>query len=188
MRQDHLQHSAANAIDVAASETPSPSRRQWLLRSMPLLTVGATIGVGLGAAWLFNERRGDSGAPLAAFMKVSQALTGRTALDPDVTSRIFNALEKSVPSFSLRIQQLAAALEAAPSDFPLAAADTAALPADPRQALATLILRGWYLGVVDGITVADRQALMYAAVDGALPVRGYCGGTPGFWGDKPVEI
>ena len=187
MRPDHPQHSTADAIDVTSPESPSPSRRQWLLRSMPLVTVGTTIGVGLGAAWLFNERRNDRAAPLAAFMKVSQALTGRTTLDPDVANRIFNALEKNVPHFSLRIQQLAAAMDAGQSDFPLAAADTAVLPADPRQALATVILRSWYLGVVDGVTVADRQALMYAAVDGVLPVRGYCGGTPGFWADKPAE-
>ncbi|RXZ38638.1 hypothetical protein D9O50_03790 [Oxalobacteraceae bacterium CAVE-383] len=154
---------------------------------MPLIAAGATLGTGLSAAWLFNARKADNAAPLAAFMKVSQALTGKTALDREAGIRIFGALQASVPNFPLRIQQLAAAMDAGQADFPLAAADSAALPADPRQALASIILRGWYLGVVDGAAVIDRQALMHAAVAGVLPVRGYCGGAPGFWAENPAE-
>jgi hypothetical protein len=92
-----------------------------------------------------------------------------------------------VPNFSLRIQQLAAAMDAGQADFPLAAEKTAILAKDPRQALASLILRGWYLGVIDGTAVIDRQALMHGAVANMLPVRGYCGGAPGFWAEKPAE-
>jgi hypothetical protein len=158
-----------------------------LTLSLTSIAAGAALGAGLGAAWLFHGRHDDAEAPLAAFMTVSQTLTGRAALDGDVALRLFGALQASVSDFSLRIQQLAAAMAAGRNAFAPAAADTASLPNDPRQALASLILRGWYLGVVDDAAVVDGQALMHAAVADALPVRGYCGGAPGFWAEKPME-
>jgi hypothetical protein len=183
-RPEQFSSNPADVIDVTPS---ADARRRWLQRSLALVTAGATIGVGLGAAWLFRERGNASAAPLTAFMQVSQTLTGKTALDPDVGLRLFDALQAGVPHFSLRIQQLAAAMAGRRADFPIAADETATLVKDPQQALASLILRGWYLGLVDGAAVIDRQALMYEAVGGALPARAYCGGAPGFWAEKPME-
>ncbi|HEY4317294.1 MAG TPA: sugar dehydrogenase complex small subunit [Herbaspirillum sp.] len=191
MRPDHLRNRPADVIDVMPSPSPSSlsanARRGWLQRSLLLAAAGATAGVGLGAAWLFRARENEAAAPLAAFMQVSRKLTGNAALDADVGRRLFGALQAGVPHFSLRIQQLAAAMDAGTGGFTLAAERSATPARDPRQALASLILRGWYLGLVDNAAVIDRQALMYQAVAGALPVRGYCGGAPGFWAEQPVE-
>jgi hypothetical protein len=167
---------------------PFTARRRWLRRSAALIAAGATIGAGLGAVLLFKAAAGETdtdAATLTAFMDASHILTGKTVLDRSVGTRLLSALQANMPDFAAKVRQLAAALHGGQPAPGIGAVQAGAQ--DPQQALASAILRGWYLGLVDRTVATYEQSLMFAAVSNTLPVRSYCGGAPGFWAAPPME-
>ncbi|MGI4862265.1 MAG: sugar dehydrogenase complex small subunit [Janthinobacterium lividum] len=154
------------AIATAAAAGSATLRAFAQTPAAAASTAAASTGAASAAA--------ASGSLLDHFMAVSQALTGRTTLDPDVAARLLTAVGKEAPAFAGQLQQLAAALVQGTLDA-------------PQEALALRILGGWYMGVVDNQVVTYEQALMFDVVSDVLVIRSYCPEKPGFWATPPQE-
>lgn len=147
---------------------PGLTRRQWLQGTLALAAAGL---VGSQVLRAVAQAPGES---LDAFMALSQALTGRPALDRAVGTRLLAALGKTGADFAAQLRPLAQAL-------------TSGALSDAQQKMALRILEAWYLGVVDGNVITYEQALMYGVVSDTLVIRTYCPNQPGFWAEPPVE-
>ncbi|WP_087754830.1 sugar dehydrogenase complex small subunit [Paraburkholderia caledonica] len=145
------------------------TRRRWLQGALALTAAGLTGSLTLKA--LADD---SSSAPIDTFMTLSQSLTEKSALDRDVGTRLFAALQKSTPELAQQLPKLAGALAAGSADA-------------AQQALALKIMEAWYLGTVDDLVITYEQALMFGVVSDTLIIRSYCPNKPGFWAAKPVE-
>ncbi|MEQ8653836.1 MAG: sugar dehydrogenase complex small subunit [Kiloniellales bacterium] len=133
-------------------------------RALMLATTALVCTVSLG------EARAD--VDLAAFMALSEHLTGRSDLDPVIGRVYLTALQR----------------EATNRDA------LAALSRDPgRQdgqalALRKQILRCWYSGLIGegdaSKVVSFEAALLWSAMGFAQP-KGWCRGPVGYWSEPP---
>lgn len=153
---------------VSPDAPPGLTRRQWLQGTL------AVAAAGLVGSQVLRAVAQAPGEPLDAFMALSQALTGRPALDRAVGARLLAALGKPGSAFAAQLRPLGQAL-------------AAGALSDAQQKTALRILEAWYLGVVDGNVVTYEQALMYGVVSDVLVIRTYCPNQPGFWAEPPVE-
>lgn len=163
-----------SAAEVSAGRSAGPdssSRRHWLQGALALSAAGLVGSTTLSA--LADTPAGSN--DLAAFMTLSQALSGKTELDPVVGGRLYGALQTKTPDLASRIPPIARAL-----------ASGAALDAG-QESTALHILEAWYTGIVDGQVITYEDALMFRVVADTLVIRSYCPNKPGFWAEKPVE-
>ncbi|MBS0468306.1 MAG: hypothetical protein JSS31_10445 [Proteobacteria bacterium] len=157
-------------------------RRYWLggmLAATALAAVPWRTGLSAAAAT----------APNAAFLRLSQLLTGYEALDADLAQRLQDALRATNPDL---LDQSAGLLQFLDDrQVGLEALDGAlkaqhpALAALPRQ-----IMTAWYLGVVGGGVQARALALEHslaaATVADMLKPPTYAYGAPGSWSARPA--
>jgi hypothetical protein len=181
---------------LTPSQTPSftPSRRQFIVGSAIVAAAGL-VGLarhtglpGLGSAVAQTAAGSIGNADFAAFMRLSQYLTGKNTLDVEIGHAIFANLVDGDPHFTQQVAQL--------NDF-IASSKT---PANGLQqvldssqpALATVpkrIMPAWYLGVVGtgakARTVAYEQALMYPPIADVIVMPSFARGVPGYWAQPP---
>ncbi|MCM2132099.1 sorbitol dehydrogenase family protein [Larsenimonas rhizosphaerae] len=148
--------------------------------------LGATLAGAAGSAMMlspFKAFAAQAGVPsLGVFMRLSQALCEKTALNPAVGQPLLKALLNAHDGFGDRLRSLADAVpegQAVPVD---------GLNAEQRRT-AKRILSAWYTGIVgegdQARVVTYRHALQFKAVDDILVIRSYCPNEPGFWAVKP---
>lgn len=117
------------------------------------------------------------------FLQLSQALTGKTDLDPATAGRIETAFAKLHPEMHARFPALAAKAQQAQGPEALLAAAGDARPT------ALAIITAWYTGSVgkgtQAITVSYRDALMQRPVDDGLFPPTYAQGGPAWWTAAP---
>ena len=116
---------------------------------------------------------------LHTFMIVSGRLTGKHNLSPITSERIFLAMGGHKRPLLTPLESLASKIEQSPSTW-----------SENDRALATDIIRAWYLGKVgdgpDADVVTYEHSLMYAAVSDTLEPRSFCASEPGYWASKPA--
>ncbi|SME97747.1 Membrane bound FAD containing D-sorbitol dehydrogenase [Tistlia consotensis] len=148
---------------MAGHRTTFPAVRLSRRRLLAGAAAAALLGSGL-------RRAAAADHALPAFMRLSEALTGRRRLDAAAGARYLAALGERLDAAAL------ARLLAAP------------LPAD-LSAAADRIVADWYSGEarIDGSTVSVDYdgALLWDALDFTKP-PGQCGGETGFWADPPA--
>lgn len=148
--------------------------RRTMLRMIAAL--GTLDAAGAAAA-------APSAADLAAFGRLSAALTGATMDDPNGIAKVRAAFDTPARRASLRA--LVALVDATP-----AAGLDAALRARKLDGLANEIVSTWYAGVA-GTGASQRvvlylEALAWSAMPGGKPM-GVCGGPTGYWADPPTR-
>ncbi|QBQ98680.1 sugar dehydrogenase complex small subunit [Paraburkholderia pallida] len=128
----------------------------------------------------------------AAFIALSQHLTGRTHFDAVLGQRIYAALARASSQFEQNVGALNAWLKAhggVPSDTV-----TAALKADQPELASSVgdIMRAWYLGLVGEMpnvqVLAYEKALMFDPVSDVLTIPSYCRDVPFYWTKKPADM
>jgi hypothetical protein len=136
--------------------------------------------------WAFAAPADDAGRD--AFLSASNLITGRSKLDPGLTSRLYEALVADDPQFPAHVQALDVLIRKRAID-PLQlqhSLDTGqpALAALPRK-----IATAWYVGIVgedpNARCVAYETSLMSVAVSDHLMPPSYCSGPYGSWSQKP---
>ena len=140
----------------------------------------------LGSSNAFAEAAGSAAAS-AAFLQVSEFVTGGKPLAPALAARFQATLMKLDPGFSAgfaALQTYMAGAGAADIDELLARPDLS----EPLKKSITQIVSAWYLGIVSNDTDAElvsyADALMYRPTIDVIVVPSY-GGGPDSWGQKP---
>jgi hypothetical protein len=188
--------SSGKSPSLSPSPSPSftPSRRQFIFGSAIVAAAGL-VGLarhtglpGIGNALAQTAASSANDADFAAFMRLSQYLTGKASLDIEIGHAIFAGLVDGDPHIAQQIAQL--------NDF-VASSKT---PANGLQqvldssqpALANVpkrIVPAWYLGVVGtgakARTVAYEQALMYPPIADVIVMPSFARGVPGYWAQPP---
>lgn len=167
----------------------APSRRQFIFGTSVLATASLAGFGGLSMVRCAHaQEAAASDADFAAFMHLSQYLTGKTALDVEIGRAILAGLREDSAKVTAQIAQLNDFV--AKSNTP-ASALHAALEGS-QSALASLpkhIMSAWYLGVVGtgtkARTVAYEQALMYPPIADVIVMPSYAHGVPGYWTKPP---
>ncbi|WP_144107883.1 sugar dehydrogenase complex small subunit [Paraburkholderia sp. BCC1886] len=180
-----------------------PSRRQFIFGSAVVVVAGVTGITGLarhgslaGLASASAQNAASSaasgatagGADFAAFMQLSQYLTGKTTLDAEIGHAIFAGLLDGDAQFPQLVAQLNDFV--AGSKTPANALQAALNSSQPALAgVPKRIVPAWYLGVVGtgakARTVAYEQALMYPPVADVIVMPSYARGVPGYWAQPP---
>lgn len=121
----------------------------------------------------------------AAFLALSQRLTGHDDLDAETAARIHQAMAGRSADFPGQSEHLARLAQDAAS--PEAVLEGAAAAGLRETALA--IVAAWYTGTVgsdsSGTVVAYRNALMYRPVSDAMSAPTYCPAGPAWWTREP---
>lgn len=121
----------------------------------------------------------------ANFLLFSQKITGHNDVNPVTADRIYTALQKNYPEFSVQYPKLIALLQN--NDAPKALL-TAATDAGVHD-LAYAIVTAWYTGTVgegaNAVMVAYKEALMYRTVADGQTVPTYCNYGPLWWTGNP---
>lgn len=123
-----------------------------------------------------------------AFLNVSRIITGRATLDTAQANRLYAGLIATVPSFSAKLDALAAFIAGNPtSSLQLQSSLDAARA--PFAQLAPLIATAWYVGVVGSGSAARcvtyETSLMNVVVSDRLKPPSYAYGPYGSWGRNP---
>lgn len=172
----------------------TPSRRQFIFGSAIVAAAGL-VGLarhaglpGIGNALAQAASGGANDADFAAFMRLSQYLTGKNSLDADIGHAIFANLIDGDPHFTQQVAQLNdfVASSTTPANGLQAVLDSSqpALANVPKR-----IMPAWYLGVVGtgakARTVAYEQALMYPPIADVIVMPSFARGVPGYWAQPP---
>ncbi len=172
----------------ALSAPFAPSRRRFLIGTTVLGTLSVT---GLGALGLAYAQAAAKNvdADFSAFIKLSQYLTGKTALDVEIGRAILAGLKGDDANASAIIAQLNDFV--ARTNTPANGLQTVLDASQPALAkLPKKVMTAWYLGVVgsgkNARTVAYEQALMYPPIADVIVMPSYARGVPGYWAKPPV--
>lgn len=159
-----------------------------------LVLKGAGLLMLSGAAGPFLlSRQARAGLQLASsnaagFVTVSQALTGRAALDPALAQGLYRAFQLQVADFDATLLKLQAALA---QEAGLLQGDTTAFAEAQKaeRALSQAILQAWYLGVVGkgkkAVCVTFTEALSNRLAAPILVPPSYSYGPIGTWSAQP---
>lgn len=157
-----------------------PARLYGISRRRLLKVIGTGLATGLVSPIAFKAfatETQNSSADLDRFMSASKALTEKQDLNPIIAQRLYHLLAKQ-PGFAAALADLQLQLSKAPEQWSAS-----------QQKTANEILSAWYLGKVGEGTQAQvvsyEKALMFDAVAGALVIRSYCSGRPGYWAARP---
>ncbi len=133
------------------------------------------------------------GTPNAStgFMRLSQFLTGKTALDAALANAIDAALNDVEPGFDKRIDAVNAYIDAnratAETLQGILNASKDSLADVPKK-----VMTAWYLGYVGSgakaRAVAYEQALMYRPIADVIVMPTYARGIPGYWAAPPAVL
>ncbi len=118
------------------------------------------------------------------FLLLSRQLTGTTSPDPLLAQRLHRWLHATVEDLDYNVDRLTALL-AKENGQTL----PASLPPD-LQALAHMIISGWYLGVVGSEhprCIGFENIVSYQLVRDSLLPPSYAPGAPNFWTQPPAE-
>jgi Membrane bound FAD containing D-sorbitol dehydrogenase len=130
-------------------------------------------------------------APIDRFLALSVLLTGFEALDRGQGQIYLDALRASADqSKALDDLYVKAGYSSESRPGSLADLEAKGIFADDRlTAVADAIILNWYTGVYDGATGPEvatyTEALTWRALDYTNPPS-LCGGSPGFWAEKPA--
>jgi hypothetical protein len=175
-----------------ASPSFAPSRRQFIFGSAIAAAAGvaglARYGSPFGLANALAQTAPQPDADYAAFIKLSQYLTGKTSLDADIGHALYTVLVDNDASFAQQIARLNdfVARTSTPAGVLQQALDSTepTLANVPKQ-----VMSGWYLGVAGtgkkARAVAYEQALMYPPVADVVVMPSYARGVPGYWAEPP---
>ncbi|CAL8481211.1 sugar dehydrogenase complex small subunit [Caballeronia sp. S22] len=181
---------STNTPQTPPSSSFAPARRQFIFGTAVLATFGVAGFVGgmsaRHSAWAQGSTVSD--ADFAAFMHLSQYLTGKTTLDVEIARAIFAGLHDEDANVATQVAQINdfVARSKTPANALQAALDSTqpALAGLPKR-----IMPAWYLGVVGSgkkaRTVAYEQALMYPPIADVIVMPSYARGAPGYWAQPP---
>lgn len=162
---------------------------------LPRLTKRRGILVAAAALVLVPRRiRAESSAQSsdADFLQLSELLTGRRDLNPELSHRLGAALAAVNSDFARQVSAIAALARTRAMDAVEPLATTLDVQ-DPKLA-GTLhaIIAAWYTGVAgDGPkakVIAYRDALMFQVVEGVVAAPSYCRAAPDYWTAKPPTV
>ena len=119
------------------------------------------------------------GAP-AEFLALSQLVTGRAQLDPEIANRIYTSLQARDPAFAGHASTLWQHANAGVDALQHSAMNDPALG----QAL-NAIVTAWYLGEAGGQVVQYKSALANTVVQDVVATPSYCRAAPGYWAAEP---
>jgi len=161
--------------DHPMARAQSATRRRFVLGACASAVALAFTSAGFGFPTLFTQAFADTPpAGLDGFLLLSRKLTGRTAFDPALAQRVYDALSKSDSEFAGNVGALNSWLAA-----------HGGVPSDT----VTAIMRAWYLGLVGDAprvtVVAYERALMFDPVNDVLTIPSYCRDVPFYWTQKP---
>jgi hypothetical protein len=119
------------------------------------------------------------------FMPLSQFVTGRSKLDPEVGVALLAALRESDASFSAVLDDLAA--DAASGKYSDVESLEAAVRGSPKHAALLALVSAWYTGsvTVNGKErfITLQQALLYEPIADGSHIPGNCAGATNSWAD-----
>ncbi|WP_322044408.1 sugar dehydrogenase complex small subunit [Paraburkholderia sp. J67] len=166
----------------------APSRRQFLIGTTLLASL-SVAGLGALSAAHAQAAAASADADFAAFMRLSQYLTGKTALDVEIGRAILAGLRGDDANASAMIAQLNDFV--ARTNTPANTLQSVLDASQPTLAgLPKKVVTAWYLGVVgtgkNARTVAYEQALMYPPIADVIVMPSYARGVPGYWAKPPV--
>lgn len=159
------------------------SRRDVLLGGIGLSVAGTT-----GAALADTASTTANNEDLSRFMQVSQRLTDREALNPQIGAALYANIVHANADRQDKLNALHTLLER--EKFTTASAFAhAAEKSDPKlKDVIHEILTGWYRGIADGKVVVYRSALMFDITKDAVYPKTYATGGPFYWTSKPPEV
>jgi fructose 5-dehydrogenase small subunit len=124
-----------------------------------------------------------------AFLAASKILTGRSSLDPDQASRLYDALLADDSQFAAGVQSLVTLIDQRKVD-PLQLQHVLDSEHSTLAALPRKIVTAWYVGVVgDGEKarcITFETNLTNVIVSDKLKPASYCYGGYGSWAEKPA--
>ncbi|GGP26139.1 sugar dehydrogenase complex small subunit [Silvimonas amylolytica] len=168
---------------IPPDQPASPARRRVLLATSLLIGTLAVSGR------LVQTVFADTPAQDAAFLQLSQLLTGRPQLDATIAHRFYSALGTKNSQLDSQIQEIAG--EAQTNSLTNADELLAALDANKPELAKTArsIVAAWYSGVVgdgpDALVITYANALMFDLVKDATMPPSYCQAAPLYWSAKP---
>lgn len=172
---------------AGALQRPSFSRRSFLMASASMALLAACRRSDSSAAATqptFNAAPHRYSAEQDAFLQLSAALVGKQDLDPQVSSRIFDALAQQQPAAVAALPELTRLAKTHGSPQAILAASTG-----PARDAMLAITAAWYTGTVGkgtaAVTAAYRDALMQRPVADGLFPQTYALGGPGWWVATP---
>jgi len=177
-------------LDHPKARAQSATRRRFVLGACASAVALAFGSAGFGFPAFISQAFADTPpAGLDGFLLLSRKLTGRTAFDPALAQRVYNALAKSDSEFVGNVSALKVWLAAhggerwvtVPKGFKTVT---------PRLAgTFTAFMRAWSLGLVGDAprvsVVAYERALMFDPVNDVLTIPSYCRDVPFYWTQKP---
>lgn len=168
------------------------NRRTFLVRSGAWAALLATASQPVSgfAASLANSESGDT------FLALSQFLTHRETLNPDLAVRMYEQLNALDAAFPQQVQRLAEAIAASQTTH---IDDYLALkPAEPLHSTMKTIISAWYLGYTgtpdlskqsdNSRFVTFRDALMFEPTIDATIIPTYSRGPNGYWTQPPATL
>ncbi|WP_371207311.1 sorbitol dehydrogenase family protein [Komagataeibacter sp. SM21] len=158
------------------------SRRDMLLGAMG----AAVVTLGASRPGFAATEEADPVVPL--FLAVSQRLTDRDVLDPQISHALYAGIIHANPERREQIHKLHD-LMASGSFASARALACAAEHSDPVfKDVIHEIMTGWYRGVADQKVVVYRSALMFDITKDAVYPKTYAAGGPFYWTQTPPEV
>lgn len=164
-------------VDMTPDATPATLTRRGVLGGAALGLAGLAMGVmPVGRVIADAERKDDA---LAAFVRVSAALTQRQQLNPVLAELIFTAMKRDDAGFPAAVQTFSPDTSVPTAQWSVA-----------DRTLAKRILSVWYTGLAgedqNTRVVSFEGALQFTATQDIFIVRSYCPNRPGFWTTTPA--
>ncbi len=159
------------------------SRRDVLLGGIGLSVAGTT-----GAALADTASTTANNEDLSRFMQVSQRLTDRDALNPQIGAALYANIVHANADRQDKLNALHTLLEREKFTTASAFAHAAEKSNPNLKDVIHEILTGWYRGIADGKVVVYRSALMFDITKDAVYPKTYATGGPFYWTSKPPEV
>jgi len=181
MAPGHAQSPGMDNLQVGQESVDSPDLvRRALLTSLLAASVASVIPPALAAS--------TTDAAHDAFLSASKMLTGRTSLDAQQASLLYDALIADDPQFAAEVQALVTVIDQRKID-PLQLQHALDDEHSPVAALTRKIVTAWYTGIVgDGEKarcITFETSMMNEIVSDKLKPPSYCYGGYGSWAEKP---
>ena len=168
-----------------AAVQAQPLTEHGRMRRRALMLLAAVGMVATFPAWM---QGGEAvAAPVAAatgappeFIALSQLLTGRDHLDPQIANRIYATLSAKDPAFASSASALWQHANSGADALQQTAMNDPAL-----SKTLTDIISAWYLGEAGGQVVQYKSALANTVVEDVVVTPSYCRAAPGYWAAEP---
>ncbi|ADO44248.1 conserved hypothetical protein (plasmid) [Ketogulonicigenium vulgare Y25] len=178
-------------MDIKTTPFDMRLSRRSLLQRAAFASVIA-FGASVAGTAVFAQ-----GATALNFVTLSQVLTMRDALDPEIGARALDNLTADDADFPAKAQALADAIAAEGFDDMDAFGTFIAGHEDLRET-AMKIISAWYLGYTGTMSgnsfndtarfVTYRGALMYEPTMAETVIPTYSRGAPNYWAEAPASV